>query len=128
MKFRNKWAFLCDHNVPEPLARWLEDNGQIVVRSREVVGEDAKDPIVAKYAIENDLILISWDRDFGHQRFASPRYEGLARIGFSCPEPLAVQRLEEVAVLVDFAIEWSGGLPPEIKIAKDKVLIRDKKV
>ena len=126
MTFANAWSFMCDHNVPESLANWLEENGQTVTRSRDAVGEEAADPIVAKYAVENRMILVSWDKDFGHQRFASRRYEGLARIGFSCPEPMAVERIIEVVDLLDFAIARSDGLPPEIRIARDKVLVRDK--
>lgn len=72
------------------------------------------------------MILVSWDKDFGHQRFASQRYAGLARIGFSCPEPMAVERIAEVVDLLDFAISWCNGLPSEIRVAKDKVLVRDK--
>ena len=67
---------------------------------------------------------MSWDKDFGHQRYASSRFAGLFRIGFSCPELLAVERVEEVADIIGLAISRSRNPPPEIKISRDKVQIR----
>lgn len=124
--FSRKWRFLLDQNVPEPLGRLLLENDQDVLWSRDAVGADAKDPIVARYAIVENRILISWDRDFGHQRFLSPRYTQLVRIGFSIPEPLAVERFQEIADAVDFFLGRGDRLPVEIKIGKDKVLYRDR--
>lgn len=123
--FSSSWRFLCDQNVPEPLTKFLEGHSQDVIRSKDVVGEAAKDPVVARFAIKEKRILVSWDRDFGQQRFMAPRYDGLARIGFSFPEPLAVERFEQVADLVDFLISRHDGLPPEIRIAREKVAHRD---
>jgi hypothetical protein len=123
--FASTWRFLCDQNVPEPLTKFFEAQSQDVIRSKDVVGEAAKDPVVARFAIEEKRILVSWDRDFGQQRFMAPRYQGLSRIGFSCPEPLAVERFEQVADVVDFLIRRHNGLPPEIRIAKEKVAHRD---
>lgn len=31
-------------------------------------------------------MLVSWDKDFNHQRFKSERFKGLSRIGMSCRE------------------------------------------
>lgn len=123
--FSSTWKFLSDHNVPNPLTVLLETNGQDIVRSKDVVGDEAKDPVVAKFAIDQRRILLSWDRDFGHQRFMKARFTGLSRIGFSYPEPLAVERFTQVADVVDFLIRRHKGLPPEIRIARDKVQLRD---
>lgn len=123
--FSSAWKFLCDQNVPEPLSVFLIEEGQDVVRSKDVVGENAKDPVVAKFAIEHKRILVSWDRDFGQQRFMAPRFEGLARIGFSCPEPLAVDRIRQVGDLLNYLISRHQGLPPEIRVAREKIAYRD---
>ncbi|MEX3014319.1 DUF5615 family PIN-like protein [Gymnodinialimonas hymeniacidonis] len=123
--FSSAWRFLVDQNVPEPLCKFLEGAGQDVLRSRDVVGEEAKDPVVAKVAMEDSRILISWDRDFGHQRFMKKRFDGLARIGCSFPEPLAEARFSQVVDVVDSFIVRHDGLPPEIKIAREKIQLRD---
>lgn len=122
----SNWRILSDHNEPEPLSKWLEEQGHYVVRSKFAVGQEAPDPVVAKYAIENDLTLISWDKDFGHQRFMAPRYSGLSRMGFSCPEPMAIERAKEVYDVLDFLVTRSGTVRFEIRIARDKVLFRDR--
>lgn len=126
MIFSETWRFLLDQNVPSSVGRFLVENKQDVLWSRDVVGPEAKDPIVATYAISERRILVSWDRDFGQQRFMAPRFRDLSRIGFSVPEPLAVDRFLEVSDLVDFLLRRHKQIPPEIKISSDKVTVRDK--
>lgn len=87
---------------------------------------DTKDPIIAEAAMQSGRILISWDKDFNHQRFLKERFRELARIGFSCPEPDGAARLTEIIDLVEFAFRRAGEAPVSLKIASDKVLIRDK--
>lgn len=119
-------SFLTDANVPDSVGAYLVDRGHDVVRVRDIMAADAKDPVVAEAAMQSDRILISWDKDFNHQRFLKERYRELNRIGFSCPEPHGATRLDEVIDLVEFAFERANGLPLALKIASDKVLVRDK--
>ena len=85
---------------------------------------NSPDQIVAKAAMSAGRILVSWDKDFGQQRFMKPRFASLSRIGFSCPEPDGAKRLAEVMDLIEFAFARAKGKPVRIKIAKDKVEIK----
>lgn len=118
--------FLTDANVPDSLGKYLQERGHDVVRVRDIMAADAKDPVVAEAAMRSSRILISWDKDFNHQRFLKERYRVLNRIGFSCPEPDGVDRITEVVDLVEFVFERAKGTPIALKIAGDKVLVRDK--
>lgn len=118
--------FLTDVNVPDSVGKFLKDRGHHVVRVREVMSAEAKDPVVAEAAMQSASILVSWDKDFNHQRFLSPRYQNLNRIGFSCPEPDGVARLKELIDLVEFAFDRANEVPTFVKIGSDKLLIRDK--
>ncbi len=89
------------------------------------MANDTKDPIIAEAAMQARKILVSWDKDFNHQRFLKERYRQLNRIGFSCPEPDGAARLAQVIDLIEFAFDRSSGIPVAIKIAGDKVQIRD---
>jgi predicted nuclease of predicted toxin-antitoxin system len=58
--------FLTDQNVYAATARLLIGLGQQVVLARDAGLARADDPILLEYARDNDLILITRDRDFGH--------------------------------------------------------------
>lgn len=118
--------FFTDVNVPDSVGAFLLARGHDVVKVRDVMAIDTKDPIIAEAAMQADRILISWDKDFNHQRFLKPRFRDLNRIGFSCPEPDGADRLAEIIDLVEFAFERSGGSPVALKVGSDKLLIRDK--
>jgi hypothetical protein len=116
--------FFTDNNVPDSVGGVLIDRGHNVIRLRDVMAADAKDPVVAVAAIEAGRILVSWDRDFNHQRFQAPRFAGLSRIGMSCAEPEGAGRIEETIDLVEFAVVRSEGQPITILIGRGKVLVR----
>jgi hypothetical protein len=116
-------AFLTDQNVPDDVVRCLDDRGYLVSRVRDEMAANSTDPIVAMAAINAGRILVSWDRDFGHQRFMQPRFSRLSRIGFSCPEPQSASRLAAVLDVIEFAFARAGSNPVRIKIAKDKIQI-----
>ena len=42
------------------------------------------DQVVATAAMESGRVLVSWDKDFNHQRFQTARFATLNRIAFSC--------------------------------------------
>lgn len=114
------FQFLTDVNVPDSLGDFLIEAGHDVARVRDVMAANAPDPIVAEAAVRAGRVLISWDRDFNHQRFMQPRFANLSRIGFSCPEPEGVARLRMVMDLVEFAIARSNGSPVTIRVGRSK--------
>lgn len=120
MTGRHVFHFLTDVNVPDSVGDFLISLGHDVERVRDVMAADAPDPIVAEAAIRAGRILISWDRDFNHQRFQQPRFAKLSRIGFSCSEPEGTRRLGMVIDLVEFAIARSKGAPVTIRVARNK--------
>ena len=115
--------FLADVNVPDSVGRVLTARGHDVARVRDVMAANAPDPVVAEAAIQSSRILLSWDRDFNHQRFMKPRFQRLSRIGFSCSEPEGAARLEAVIDLIEFALYRHGDLPIRIRIGRDKVQV-----
>lgn len=117
-------AFLTDNNVPDSTGDALMGLGHHVVRQRDVMATNETDPVVATAAIKYSLILLSWDKDFNHQKFQSPRYFGLSRIGMSCPEPEGAKRIKEVGDLIEFAFARAMGKPLTILVGSNKVLIR----
>lgn len=122
--------FLTDENVPMSVNRFLQDRGFDVMRSDDVCAPAAPDPIVASAAMESGRILVSWDRDFNHQRFMKPRFRRLSRIAFACPEHRARTRIEEIFDLLNSAFQYCtceeyGIL---IRIALDKLQVRDKRL
>lgn len=116
-------GFLTDQNVPEDVVKCLVDSGHIVSRVRDEMPADSPDQVVAMAAIDAGRILVSWDRDFGQQRFKQDRFDRLCLIGFSCPEPQGAARLLAVLDIVEFAFSRSKGDPVRIRIAKDKIQI-----
>lgn len=124
MPFRPVLRFLTDNNVPDSVGQVLVDRGHDITLIRDVMAADAKDPVVAMAAIKSDRILISWDKDFNHQRFLAPRFANLSRIGMSCFEPDGAGRIAETIDLVEFAVARANGKPITILIGREKVLVR----
>lgn len=116
-------GFLTDQNVPEDVVRCLSDRGHLVSRVRDEMPANSPDPVVAMAAINAGRILVSWDRDFGHQRFMQDRFSRLSRIGFSCAEPQGAERLLAVLDVIEFAFARAKGEPVRIRVAKDKIQI-----
>ena len=55
--------FLTDQNIVEPVAKLLIGKGH-PVRRVEVGLADAGDAVIADYADANDLVVVTFDRDF----------------------------------------------------------------
>lgn len=124
MPRRKPISFLADHNVAMAVSRFLNGRGHDVAVLADLMPMDTPDPVVATAAIEAGRILLSWDRDFNHQRFMQERFAALSRIGFSCPEPEGAARLAEVIDVVEFAVARAKGHPVRIRVARDKVQIQ----
>lgn len=123
MAKRPALAFLTDVNVPDSVGDLIVQQGHQIVRVRDIMAADAADPVVAAAAMESGLILVSWDKDFNHQRFMKDRFDALCRIGFSCPEPDGAVRLEQVIDVIEFAFVRANGKAVRIRIGGDKVQI-----
>lgn len=120
-----KIAFLTDNNVPDSVVAVLKHRGHDVVRVRDVIAADASDPEVAETAIRANRVLVSWDRDFNHQRFKKPRFSALQRIAFSCPEPEGADRISALLQRIEFEFtQATKDSPLLVKIASDKIQIR----
>jgi hypothetical protein len=117
------FRFLTDNNVPDSVGNVLISLGHDVVRLRDVMATDAPDPVVARAAIEDNRILISWDRDFNQQRFKSPRFEGLSRLSMSGPEMEGASRLKSVFDIVEFSLRRAGDKSAIIKVGVGRVLL-----
>jgi hypothetical protein len=118
-----QFRFITDHNVPDSVGNVLIDLGHDVVRLREVMAVDTTDPIVARAAIEDQRVLVSWDRDFNQQRFMAPRFARLSRLSMSGPEMDGAQRLLSIFGLVSFALNRAGNNPITIRVGSGKVQI-----
>jgi hypothetical protein len=118
-----QFRFLTDHNVPDSVGNVLLDLGHDVVRLRDVMAVDTTDPIVARAAIEDHRVLVSWDRDFNQQRFMAPRFAQLSRLSMSGPEMDGAQRLISVFDLVAFALRRAGENPITVRVGSEKVQI-----
>ena len=55
--------FLLDHDVPVNIARILVQDGHEVFEVKDVLKSDASDAAVLNWAIQNDLVLITCNRD-----------------------------------------------------------------
>ena len=125
MARRTVIRFLTDANVPDSVGNYLAGRGHDVVRVRDIMAKDAKDPVVAEAALTARRVLITWDRDFNHQRFMQPRHAQLSRIGFSCSEPEGASRIEALIEYVEFAYERAAGGRMLIRISRDKFQITE---
>jgi hypothetical protein len=95
--------------------------GHDVVRLREVMAVDTADPVVARAAIEDRRILVTWDRDFNQQRFMAARFAELSRLSMSGPEMQGAARLEAVFDIVRFALLRTGPAPITIRVGVNKI-------
>lgn len=81
-----------------------------VVLSKNEVGQEAPDPVVATRAMQQGRILVSHDRDMKRiQRFLSARdrarYPALSRLMLQLPEPMAARRLMDMMPLIECEFE-----------------------
>lgn len=57
---------LIDENVPISVMEWLKKKGLNAKRVSEVGLRGAKDENIAKYAIKNNMIILTLDTDFAY--------------------------------------------------------------
>lgn len=122
--------FLLDQNVQASVSRALENLDHDVAFSRDLVGAEAQDPIVATAAVQEERILVSHDNDMRRvERYVSDaslaRYPTLSRLMFACAYPDAAGRLELFMPVIE---TWhreanEGEFPMLIEIGRSRLRI-----
>ena len=102
--------FFTDQNVADSAGNALKCRGYELVRLRECMATDSKDPVVALTCLHGGYVLVSHDTDFKAvaKRLAmTQRYyrQHLHRIDLKCTEPEAANRLAEAIGIIEN--EWS---------------------
>lgn len=102
--------FLLDHNVLGSLRNLLQERGHDVVWSRDLVGQDAEDPIVAAAAMEHDRVLVSHDNDMKRvHKFISDahraRFPNLSRLMLQCDQATSLDRVSLLLPLIELEFE-----------------------
>jgi predicted nuclease of predicted toxin-antitoxin system len=99
--------FLLDNNAPDSIRGRVEAHGVHSVTSvRDHLMHDATDDQIAATAVDNDLVLITWDRDFRIYlqqvpvTQAEPVPGGVVRI--RTPELIAADRFASCLDIVEF--------------------------
>jgi predicted nuclease of predicted toxin-antitoxin system len=104
--------FFTDQNVPESVARVLEDSGYAVVRLREKTAPSAPDALVAAVAEANSAILVTNDSDFksiaSRTGIGRRAFRFLSLIRFEkCRESKMANRIKQFVSLIEH--EWGVG-------------------
>jgi hypothetical protein len=107
--------FLLDHNVLGSVQGCLERHGHDVEWSRDVVGQEAEDQVVATAAMDAGQILVSHDNDMRRvQRFLSEahreRFPTLSRLMFQCDQATSLERLEFFMPLIEFELDHARNI------------------
>ena len=102
--------FLLDHNVLGSVQLLLVGRGHNAEWSRDIVGQDAEDPIVAAAAMETGRVLVSHDNDMKRvQRFLSDKHQArfprLSRLMLQCDQATSLERLQLFMPLIEFEFE-----------------------
>ena len=101
---------LLDHNVPSSVAEVFRERGHDVQLVKDILPIDAADPLIAAVCQEDNLILVTGDRDFKViasriPRGARTRFRRLSRISLQCNEPQAAQRVSAAMTLIESEYE-----------------------
>ena len=106
--------FLLDHNVIGSVRGFLAERGHDAEWSRNLVGQEAEDQLVATAAMEADRILVSHDNDMKRvQRFLSDsqrrRFPQLSRLMLQCDQATSLERLQSFMPLIEFEFASTQG-------------------
>lgn len=105
---RVKLRLFTDENVPDSVGRYLQGRGHSVYRAKSHLPEGSADPVVATAAMEDDRILVTWDRDFNDQRFQKDRFARLSRIGLSGHGPELLPAVKKHIRVIEF--QWGEAV------------------
>lgn len=99
--------FLLDHNVLGSVHGFLAERGHDAEWSRDLVGQEAEDQLVATVAMEADRVLVSHDNDMKRvQRYLAEtqrrRFPQLSRLMLQCDQATSLVRLRQFMPLIEF--------------------------
>ena len=123
--------FFTDHNVADSVGNALLFGGHGLVRLRECMPKDTKDPLVALACSESGHVLVSHDNDFREVsrrlQITQGQYRKLLhRVDLRCFEPDAARRVTETMQLIE--TEWQRAChmiyPMVIEIRDSTILLR----
>lgn len=60
--------FVIDQQLPATLAQWFEQRGFEAVHVRDLGLRDAPDPVIWRYAVEHQAVVVTKDEDFAARR------------------------------------------------------------
>ena len=85
---------LADHCVFAATIRLLQSAGYSVTRLKELTNPDATDEEVLKLAIQQDLVLLTNDKDFGNTLLYPPaQHEGIILLKITADTESQVHRV-----------------------------------
>ena len=119
--------FFTDQNVPDSVGNCICDRGHTLVRLRDVMPTDTKDPIIAVACENFGQVLVTHDEDFKTSAkrlgLTHKQYQGaLHRVLMRCPEPLSAMRLKIALELIER--EWqlaSASQPLNIEVREHAI-------
>ena len=118
--------FLLDNNVPNGVAVMLRGLGHDVALVRDLLTQDAPDPLVAAAAERDGRVLVSLDRDFetldpGRPSGFRARFRRLSRIWLRCRPARSAERIR----LFIREIKWEEKAHAEQGLAKMNIHLFD---
>jgi len=126
--------FLLDENFQRSVANWLAARGHEVHESREVVGPEAKDPVLNWLASTEGLVIVTYDEDFRYAvRRIAPvgtkakvwKYASVLWVGV--PAPRAQKRLGECIELVEHLFLYAREMTVRVErceVQAERVVVR----
>lgn len=120
-------AFFTDQNVPDSLGAYVLTTRHTLVRLRDVMPNDTKDPIIAVACEKSGHVLVTHDTDFKASakrfRLTQKQYQGaLHRVLMRCPEPISALRFKLAMELIEH--EWriaSVSQPLNIEVREHSI-------
>lgn len=114
--------FFLDHNVAKQVGDYLHGEGFQVTFLKDVMAENAEDPVVAAYCIEKGDILLTHDNDFKSMRrrlLIGNRFSALNCVVLACTPAIALARLQFALPHIQFVwglIEAGNHVPLKMHI------------
>jgi Domain of unknown function (DUF5615) len=126
---RKAIPFFTDQNVPDSVGDYLISAGHTLVRLRDAMPTDTKDPVIAVACSSSGHVLITHDTDFKtaarRLQLTQREYrEGLHRVLMRCPEPVGAKRLALAMNIIE--LEWirtTASQPLNIEIHEHSIRV-----
>lgn len=105
--------FILDENAPRSLGDYLESVGHTVILAREHFGPKTLDPLIARYAHDERLIVVTWnvkhfEKALGLKGGFGPCAEASALFFRDVEQGASVARLRAVAHLLEAEFDFAA--------------------